>query len=119
MLHKKADWEIWLDVNISPIIAKWISEQTIFTAKSTFTLNHQTLNDLEIYERARKNGNIILISKDTDFPELITKLGSPPKLIYLNIGNCNNIALWNTIHPILEKAVDQLVNSEVDIIELN
>jgi predicted nuclease of predicted toxin-antitoxin system len=85
MLHKKADWEIWLDVNISPIIAKWISEQTIFTAKSTFTLNHQTLNDLEIYERARKNGNIILISKDTDFPELITKLGSPPKLIYLNI----------------------------------
>jgi predicted nuclease of predicted toxin-antitoxin system len=52
MLHKKADWEIWLDVNISPIIAKWISEQTIFTAKSTFTLNHQTLNDLEIYERA-------------------------------------------------------------------
>lgn len=84
------DWEIWLDVNLSPAIAKWMKEFTGLNIKSSYILLFQTLSNLEIYQRAKEIGNVILISKDTDFPELISRLGSPPKLINLKTGNCDN-----------------------------
>jgi predicted nuclease of predicted toxin-antitoxin system len=89
------DWEIWLDTNISPAIAKWMNEETGFLVKSSYSLSLHHLTDLDIYTRAREQGNGILLSKDADFPELISRLGSPPKLISLKIGNCDNRTLWD------------------------
>lgn len=36
---------------------------------------------------AREAGNVILLTKDRDFPELQQRLGAPPKIIWLRIGN--------------------------------
>jgi predicted nuclease of predicted toxin-antitoxin system len=83
------DWELWLDTHISPAIAKWMAEYTGFAVKSSYSLSLHHLTDIEIYNRAKTSGNIIIVSKDTDFAELISRLGSPPKLINLKIGNCD------------------------------
>ena len=80
------NWEIWLDTQLSPIIAKWMAEFTGFNVKSSYTLQSNTLPDLEIYNNAKAKGNVIIISKDADFPELISRLGSPPKLIVVKKG---------------------------------
>lgn len=32
------EWQIWLDANISPIIAKWIRDELGLTAQSAYTL---------------------------------------------------------------------------------
>ena len=87
------EWEIWLDNNISPIIAKWMSEETGWVVKSSYMLQLHFKTDMQLYEEARKNGNVIIMSKDADLPEIITRLGSPPKLINLKIGNCDNKVL--------------------------
>lgn len=42
--------------------------------------------DKEIFDRAKKNGFIIIITRDADFPALVTQYGSPPKIIKLNTG---------------------------------
>lgn len=84
------EWEIWLDVHLSPVIAKWMHEFTGLSVKSAYTVKFYSLNDFEIYQRAQDRGNVILISKDSDFDELISRLGSPPKLIFLKTGNCDN-----------------------------
>lgn len=42
------DWEIWTDTNISPIIAKWLSEFTNLKARSSFSLNLRSVDDLTI-----------------------------------------------------------------------
>ncbi|HWB92705.1 MAG TPA: DUF5615 family PIN-like protein [Puia sp.] len=112
------DWEIWLDTNISPVIAKWMNEETGIKVKSSYSLSLHNLADLDIYQRARAQGNVILLSKDADFPELISRLGSPPKLISLRIGNCDNRILWDFLRKHIQKALELLTTTDTDIVEL-
>ena len=111
-------WEIWLDMQLSPIIAKWMAEFTGYTVKSSYSLQLNSLADLVIYNRAKSLGNVILISKDSDFPELISRLGSPPKLIVIKKGNCDNREMWEFIKPNIAKAVKLLSTTDVEIVEL-
>jgi predicted nuclease of predicted toxin-antitoxin system len=111
-------WEIWLDAHISPIIAKWMIKYTTLQVKSAYALSLYNLDDATIYNKAKEYGNVILISKDADFPDIISRLGAPPKLINLKIGNCDNRTLWELIKPNLKSALDILVCSEIDIVEI-
>lgn len=113
------DLEIWLDTNLSPIIAKWLGDYLNVTVKSSYTLDFHHLDDLTIYRRAKSHGNVVLISKDADFPELISRLGTPPKLINLKIGNCSNQLLWDRIRPKIGQALQLLMDEEIDIVELH
>jgi predicted nuclease of predicted toxin-antitoxin system len=45
-------------------------------------------SDLVIWQYARENG-LILVSKDEDFHRLSVLLGSPPKVIWVRLGNCS------------------------------
>ena len=110
------DFEIWLDNQLPSILAKWISETFGYTVKSSFILEIKEASDWEIFQKAKKAGNIILISKDGDFPKIIAQFGVPPKLIKLNTGNYPNKKLWNMLQPILKNAVEKLLNTETEII---
>jgi len=105
------DWEIWIDTNISPIIAKWMAEQTGLVVKSSYSLSLHYLSDKEIYEKAKSQGQVILVSKDADFPELISRLGAPPKLINIRIGNMGSRQLWELIQASVIKGVKILMTS--------
>src|SRR5215207_5023030 len=112
------DWEIWLDCNISPAIAKRLKEKTGWNVKSAYVLELFSLNDPEIYFKARQSGKIILVTKDSDLPEIIQQKGAPPKLIYLKTGNCNNKILWQLLQNEIEFAVRMLTEYNIDIIEI-
>jgi predicted nuclease of predicted toxin-antitoxin system len=113
------NWEIWLDTQISPIIAKWMTEYTGIVFKSSYILSLNTLTDTAIYEKAKAAGNVIIISKDADFHELISRLGSPPKLINLKKGSSDNRLLWEFLKPNINHAINILASSDVDIVELD
>lgn len=110
--------EIWLDTHISPAIAKWMADYTGFIVKSSYSLSLHHLSDMEIYTRAKELGNTIIVSKDADFAGLISRLGAPPKLIALRIGNCDNRTMWEFIKPHIIEAVNLLMSSDADIVEL-
>ena len=112
------DWEVWLDNHISPIIAKWLRDKTGFTVKSSYTLKLYNLSDFDIYLKAKKSGNIILISKDSDLVDIISKSGSPPKLISLKITNCDNKILFSMLERNLDRSIRLLLDFNKDIIEL-
>ncbi len=114
----RPEWEIWVDTNISPAIAKWLADYTGYLVKSSYILDMNELDDLTIYKMAKAHGKVILLSKDADFPELISRLGSPPKLINIKIGNCDNSTLWNLIKPSILNALDILIQSETEIIDM-
>ncbi len=42
--------------------------------------------DREVWEYAKANG-FAIVSQDADFAEMATLLGSPPKVIWLRVGN--------------------------------
>src|ERR1700760_2090064 len=112
------EWEIWLDTHISPAIAKWMADYTGLTVKSSYILSFNELDDMVIYQKAKEYGNVILLSKDTDIPELISRLGSPPKLISLRVGNCDNKTLWDVIKSSIHEAIEVLTNSDIAIVEI-
>ncbi len=43
--------------------------------------------DAEVWEYARLNA-FVIVSKDEDFSDLSVMRGSPPKVVWLQIGNC-------------------------------
>lgn len=92
-------------------------EHTRMTVKSSYTLSFNQSQDLDIYNTAKEYGQIIQISKDSDFSELISRLGSPPKLINLKIGNCDNKTLWAILQPKILEAIDLLTQSDVQIVD--
>lgn len=66
-------------------------------------LQMQTSSDTEIWEYARKEGYTI-VSKDSDFHQRSFVLGYPPKVIWIQKGNCTT----DEIYDILEKYVDEI-----------
>jgi len=43
------DWEIWLDNNISPIIAKWLADETGWIVKSSYSLQLHFMDDISFF----------------------------------------------------------------------
>lgn len=113
------NWEVWLDTQISPIIAKWMAEYTGLVVKSSYVLSLNALTDTVIYEKAKAAGKVIIISKDADFHELVSRLGSPPKLICIKKGNTDNRLLWEFLKKNINHAINILLSSDVDIVEID
>jgi predicted nuclease of predicted toxin-antitoxin system len=45
-------------------------------------------DDRAIWRYAAANG-LAIVSKDVDFSDLASRLGSPPKVIWVRLGNCS------------------------------
>ncbi len=49
-------------------------------------------SDLEVWEFAKAN-NYTIVTKDSDFNDLVIFKGIPPKVIWLKIGNCKVVEI--------------------------
>ena len=47
-------------------------------------------SDDRVWQYARENG-FLIVSKDSDFSERSSLLGSPPKVVWLRVGNCTTV----------------------------
>ena len=112
------DFEIWLDNHFSPILAKWLTDELGIVVKSSYILKLYNLTDVEIYNKAKQEGNVILLSKDTDLEEIISIKGSPPKLITIKIGNCSNKKMFDILKAEIPKALELINVYKKDIIEI-
>ena len=70
---------IWLDAHLSPRVARWIQESLVHEARALRDLGLRDAEDVEVYERGKQEGAIIL-TKDKDFVDLVSRLGSPQPL---------------------------------------
>ncbi|PWS30050.1 DUF5615 family PIN-like protein [Pedobacter paludis] len=113
------DWEFWLDENISPIIAKWLMEEINIKCISFHFLKLNKTSDIEVYNLARSKEKVIVISKDSDFPELVAWKGTPPKVIFLKFGNCSNKKFYEKLKSKIYDAMEELIYGDLDIFEIN
>ena len=61
-------------------------------------------DDAAIWEYARQN-DVVIVSKDNDFRQLIFLKGPPPKVVWLSVGNAGTEAICRLLKdklPILE-----------------
>ena len=79
-------WLYWLDAQLPPQLAPWLTLTFSVPAFSVGYLGYQDAEDETIFEAAR-NAVAIIVSKDSDFLDRVQRLGSPPKLLYVTSGN--------------------------------
>jgi predicted nuclease of predicted toxin-antitoxin system len=78
--------KLLFDQNLSPRLVGCLAD--LFPGSSHVqTEGLDCASDDQVWERARLNG-FAIVSKDVDFNSLSVMRGSPPKVIWLLLGNC-------------------------------
>lgn len=108
-----------MDAHLSSIIAKWLHDDFGYSCKSSFVLKLHGLDDMDIYNKAKAAGFVILLTKDSDFPALIKRLGSPPKVINVVADNMKSRVLYSLIKPHIEYCIRMLTQFNHQSIEIN
>lgn len=72
-------------------------------------LNLQRTSDREIFAAARR-ASVVVMTKDSDFVELLEKHGAPPQVVLVTCGNTSNARLrrlvqvaWPAVLAMLER----------------
>jgi predicted nuclease of predicted toxin-antitoxin system len=73
-------------------------------------LGLETATDQEIWEFARAH-DYVIVSKDSDFRQLAFLFGSPPKVVWLRVGNASTATVLQVILDCVE-AIEAFVASE-------
>ena len=102
---------IWIDAQLSPSLAKWISENLGFSAIAVRELGLRDAKDIEIFQAARAVKAVVL-TKDYDFPHLLSQHGPPPQILWLTCGNTSNDNVRRILAKHLSKAVNLLKAGE-------
>lgn len=108
---------IWIDAQLSPAIAKWIAENFPVTAVALREIGLRDASDRQIFSAAQQAGTVVM-TKDSDFVELINRLGSPPQVIWLTCGNTSNVRLKQILSTTLLQAI-QLLQAGEPLVEIN
>jgi predicted nuclease of predicted toxin-antitoxin system len=95
---------IWLDAHLSPALAPWITRTFSMAAEHIRTLGLRDSEDDHIFQEARKQ-DAIIITKDSDFVDLVLRLGAPPKVIWWRSGNTTNERLQRIFDAHLRTAL--------------
>lgn len=85
---------ILLNENISFRVVKFLNAFG-FTCVQVRELNLEAVNDTVIWDFA-KNENYTIVTFDSDYDDLVTLYGHPPKVIWLRIGNTSTQNLIKT-----------------------
>ena len=99
--------KFWVDAQLPPALAAWLSEKYAVEALSLRDLGMRDATDAEIFETARQAGAVI-ISKDSDFVDLVSRHGIPPQLLWVTCGNVTNTRLQTVFDKTFAEALATL-----------
>jgi predicted nuclease of predicted toxin-antitoxin system len=108
---------IWVDAQMSPAIATWISSNYAVSAIAIRDLGLRDAEDKEIFKAARQEQAVVM-TKDSDFVLLLDHLGPPPQVIWVTCGNTSNARLKEVLTNTLPKALE-LLNFGEKLVEIN
>ena len=102
---------IWVDAQLSPALAPWISQQFNIESVSVRRLGLLDAKDPVIFQAARE-ANAIVLTKDEDFTLLLDRLGPPPQVLWVRCGNTSNTYLRRILVATLQNALELLSAGE-------
>ena len=102
---------LWIDAQLSPALAPWISDTFGVTAHAVRDLGLREAKDLAIFHAAREAGAVIM-SKDSDFVLLLERFGPPPRILWVTCGNTSNARLRDVLRKTFPEARARLEQGE-------
>lgn len=108
---------IWVDAQLPPAIAAWISDTFGIEAKAVRELGLRDATDRQIFLAAKRESAVVM-TKDSDFIRLLDELGSPPQVIWVTCGNTSNARLRQVLGSTFTNAA-VLLDSGEKLVEIN
>jgi len=102
---------IWIDAQLSPALAFWITQTLGISAVALRELGFRTGSDKEIFLAAKEQVAIVM-TKDADFVRLLEKHGPPPQIIWITCGNTSNAHLRKLLETALPRAITMISSGE-------
>ncbi len=102
---------VWIDAQLSPYLAWWLSSEFDIEAKPVRELGLRDAKDREIFLAAREAGAVVL-TKDSDFVLLLEQLGPPPQVLWLTVGNTSNARLKEALSKSFPTVQSLLIRGE-------
>ena len=107
---------LWLDAQLSPGVARWLTETFGVTVLAVRDVGLREAEDEEIFFAARKAADVV-ITKDSDFVELLERHGVPPKIIWLTCGNIADAVLREIFSVNFQEAL-RLLEAGDELVEI-
>ncbi len=102
---------VWVDAQLSPALAPWLTEIFGLEAYSARFLGLQATKDREIFSAARDAG-VVVLTKDRDFVLLVEQFGPPPQVVWITCGNTSNERLRRVLAARFPQALELLKRGE-------
>ncbi|MDJ0680668.1 MAG: DUF5615 family PIN-like protein [Xenococcaceae cyanobacterium MO_167.B52] len=109
--------KIWIDAQLPPTLATWLTNNFDLEATALRDIELRDAQDIEIFEAARI-ANAVIMTKDSDFIDLVCRLGTPPQILWLTCGNVTNRNLRRLLTATLPDALERLLQGEA-IVEIS
>lgn len=109
--------KLWIDAQLPPAIAPWISAQFPVECEHIRDTDLAHADDAAIFARLREPGAVV-VTKDEDFVDLVTRLGCPPHNFWVRVGNVTNRALREFFGVAMPRALELLAAGE-PVVELS
>jgi predicted nuclease of predicted toxin-antitoxin system len=77
----------WIDANLDPDLAAWLGARFKVIAKPLREIGLREADDDALIAAARRFGNIVIVTKDSDFGSFAKRFGAPPQVVWLRCGN--------------------------------
>jgi predicted nuclease of predicted toxin-antitoxin system len=102
---------IWVDAQLSPHIAPWLTEHFGVEAYSVRWLGYRDATDEAIFAAARE-ADAVVMTKDRDFLNLLGAQGPPPQVIWITMGNTSNARMRTVLDAVFQEALASLRQGE-------
>src|SRR3954454_19064976 len=96
----------WLDAHLDPELTLWLGRRFEITAKALRDIGLRDADDIDLYQAAKRFGKAVIVTKDSDFVELVRRLGIPPQVLLLSCGNLSTLELQALLSRRLPEALE-------------
>ena len=96
--------KLLFDQNLSPKLAECF-KNSFSDATHLQEIGLGDANDIVVWDFAKSNG-FTIVTKDSDFNNIVSFFGFPPKVIWIRKGNCST----KQIMDLINKHIDAITN---------
>jgi predicted nuclease of predicted toxin-antitoxin system len=96
---------VWLDAQLPLALTPWVEIAFGVPCVAIRDLGLRDAEDQTIFDAARAEHDVVILSKDSDFVDLVLRLGPPPQILWLTCDNVINPRLQRLLTEVLPDAM--------------
>lgn len=108
--------KLLFDHNLSPKLGRLLAD-LYPQSKHVVELGLERATDYQVWESAKMLG-FTIVTKDSDFNDMVVLQGFPPKVIWVRLGNCTTHQVEQTLRNSVQIISAFIDNKDTGILEL-